>query len=134
MRQEAFPSDFDQRHAINVAGIAPLPRKARLGLTFRGGTNVPIRGYLATRNGKLFAGNERNQERLPAYARVDLRAERTFDHRAGRFTVFAESLNVLNRVNLGPTDGAILRDTGEAVGFTERLLPRVLTAGLRFEF
>ncbi len=133
-RQEAFPSDFDQRHTINISGVAALPRKARLGLTFRGGTNVPIPGYLETRNGRLFAGHERNQERLPAYARLDVRAERTFDHRARRFTVFAEAVNVLNRVNLGPADGAILRPTSEAVGFTEPLFPRLLTAGLRFEF
>jgi hypothetical protein len=133
-RHEVFQSDFDQRHAINVSGIARLPWKARLGTTFRGGTNVPIPGYFMTRNGALFAGNERNQERLPAYARLDVRAERTFDRGGRRFIAFAEALNVLNRVNLGPADGVILRDTGQAVGFTERLFPRLLTAGLRFEF
>ncbi len=133
-RHETFPSDFDQRHAINVYGITALPWKARLGLTFRGGTNFPIPGYLLSRNGELFAGSERNQERLPAYARLDVRAERTFNHWGRRFTVFSEALNVLNRVNLGPADGAIMRDTGAAVGFTERLFPRLLTAGLRLEF
>jgi hypothetical protein len=134
VRQEAFPSDFDQRHTINIYGVTALPWKARLALTFRGGTNVPIPGYLVARNGEWFAGDPRNEERLPAYARLDARAERTFDPRGRRVTVFAEALNVLNRVNLGPADGAILRDTGAAVGFTERLLPRLLTAGLRFEF
>ena len=38
------------------------------------------------------------------------------------------------RANVGLADGAITRDTGEAVGFTERLFPRLVTAGLRFEF
>jgi hypothetical protein len=132
-RREAFPSDFDQRHTFNASGIAALPWKARLSLTFRGGTNVPISGYFASRNGELAVGGERNQARLPAYARLDVRAERAFDHRARRFIVFAEALNLLNRANLGRSDGTILPDTGAAVGFTERLLPRVLTAGLRFE-
>lgn len=133
-RQERFPSDFDQRHAINVSGVASLPWKARLGLTFRGGTNVPIPGYLTTRSGELVAGSARNQERLPAYARLDVRAQRAFPHWGRRFTVFVEAVNVLNRVNLGPADGVIRRDTAEAIGFTERLFPRLFTAGLRCEF
>ena len=85
-RAEAFSADFDQRHAINVTGVAALPRAAIVGLTFRGGTNVPIPGYLELQNGQLFAGDERNRVRLPAYARLDVRAERTFHLRARRIT------------------------------------------------
>jgi TonB-dependent receptor-like protein len=131
---ETFSADFDQRHAVNASGVIAGPWETRVGLTFRGGTNFPIPGYLSARDGHLFAGNERNHARLPAYARLDLRAERTFEHFGHRFTLFAEVINVLNRVNLGPADGAIARDTGEARGFTERLFPRLGTAGLRFEF
>jgi hypothetical protein len=133
MRHETFPADFDQRHAINVSGFAPLPWKTRAGFTFRGGTNFPIPGYLVARGGHLFSGDERNQARLPTYARLDLRAERAFDRGGLRCTVFAETLNVLNRRNLGLADG-VISDTGEAVGFTERLFPRLVSAGLRFEF
>jgi len=133
-RHEGFPSDLDQRHAIAISGATALPGKARVGLTFRGGTNVPIAGYLVRRNGDLFAGSERNHERLPAYARLDARVERSFSVAGRQATVFVESLNVLNRANRGPTDGAIEPETGEAVGFTERLFPRLLTAGLRFTF
>jgi len=133
-RQERFPADFDQRHAINASGIVTLPREIRTGLTFRGGTNFPVPGYLVARAGHLFAGDERNQVRLPAYARLDVRAERTFRYAGRRFTLFGEALNVLNRVNVGLADGAIMRDTGEALGFTERLFPRLVTAGVRFEF
>ena len=43
-------------------------------------------------------------------------------------------MNALNRTNLGAATGVVRRDTGEAVGFTERLFPRLLTAGLRVEF
>jgi hypothetical protein len=72
--------------------------------------------------------------RLPAYARLDVRAERTFDVGKRRLSVFVDALTVLNRATAGPAFGAIRRGTGEAVGFTERLYPRLLTAGLRFEF
>ena len=103
-------------------------------MTFRGGTNFPIPGYLVARGGHLFSGDQRNQVRLPVYARLDLRAERTFDRGALRVTPFAETLNLLNRTNLGLADGVITHDTGEAVGFTERLFPRLISAGLRLEF
>lgn len=134
IRRETFQADFDQRHTINLSGVVPLPWAARVGLTFRGGTNFPIPGHLVARNGQLFAGDERNRVRLPAYARLDLRAERTFHRRRGRLTLFAEAINVLNRVNVGLADGAITRETGEAVGFTERLFPRLVTAGVRVGF
>ena len=134
VRGETFASDFNQRHVLNATALAALPWHARLGLTFRGGTNVPIPGYFLRRDAGLYAGTERNSARLPVYARLDIRAERTFDRGGHRFTLYAETINLLNRGNLGVADGTILRDTGEAVGFTEPLLPRLLTAGLRFEF
>lgn len=134
LRQETFDADFDQRHAFNVSGLATLAWKTRVGLTFRSGTNFPIPGYLLARDGGLFAGDRRNQARLPAYARLDLRAERSFDSARPRFTLFAEAWNVLNHLNIGLADGAVRRDTGEAIGFTERLFPRLMTAGIRFEF
>jgi hypothetical protein len=133
VRHETFPSDFDQRQAISLSGSTKLPGKTRLGLTFRAGTNFPVPGYLVSREGRLFIGSRRNQQRLPAYARLDLRAERSFTRAGHAVTVFAEALNVFNRVNYGPAVGLVL-DTGEAVGFSERLFPRLLTAGLRVEF
>ena len=133
-RDETYPADFDQRHAINASALVALPREIRAGLTFRGGTNFPVPGYFVTRAGHLFAGDERNQVRLPAYARLDVRAERTFRYAGRRFTLFGEALNMLNRANVGLADGVIMRDSGEALGFTERLFPRLVTGGVRFDF
>jgi TonB dependent receptor len=133
-RQETFAGERDQRHAVNVVGSAPIAWKARTTVTFRAGSNVPIPGYLTAKDGHLFAGERRNQVRLPAYARLDLRVERPLPSLGHRFTVFVEAINVLNRVNMGPADGAIVRESGEAVGFTERLFPRLLSAGVQFGF
>jgi hypothetical protein len=133
-RGETFPADFDQRHAINAAGTVALPRGITAGVTFRGGTNFPVPGYLVAHDGRIFAGDERNRVRLPRYARLDVRAERTFHYAGRRFTLFGEAINALNRVNIGIADDVIIRDTGEAPGVTERLFPRLLTAGVRFEF
>jgi hypothetical protein len=133
-RGETFWGDFDQRHAVNVSARYALSERASVTGTFRGGTNFPIPGYLMETNGELVAGSERNAVRLPGYARLDLRVRRTFDYGRSRLTAFIEVLNVLNRQNVGVADGFVRADTGEAVGFTEPLLPRLLSAGLRIEF
>jgi hypothetical protein len=132
-RQETFAADFDQRHAVNLAAAATLPWQLRVGATFRGGTNMPIPGYLEARGGELFAGRERNRVRVPAYARLDARVERHFGH-GPHVNAFVEMLNVLDRANSRPVAGAVMPGSGRAVGFTEQLYPRLLTAGVRVEF
>ena len=63
-----------------------------------------------------------------------MRASRTFRAAGRRMTLFVDVVNVLNRTNTGLANGVIRPDTGEAIGFTERLLPRLPTAGLTVEF
>jgi hypothetical protein len=133
-RGETFWADFDQRHGVNASGLYRLSDRTRVSVKFRGGTNFPIPGYLAARDGGLVAGAQRNMLRLPAYARFDVRASRTFDYGGRRLTIFAEVLNVLNRRNVGIADGFIRRGTGEAAGFTRTLFPRVPSAGILIEF
>ena len=99
-----------------------------------GRRGLPDSGYLASRDGALVAGDRRNQVRLPAYARLDLRAERTFEDSGRRLSLFVEALNVLNRANVGLSDGLIRRDTGAAIGFTEPLFPRIVTGGVPVAF
>ena len=132
--RERFAADFDQRHTLNAAGSFALPWRARIGATFRGGTNVPVVGYFASQGGRLFLGETRNAVRGAGYARLDLRAEKTTDAGGRAVTVFGEVVNALDRVNMGRSHGAIMPETREAVGFTERLFPRLFTAGVRFAF
>ena len=49
----------------------------------------------------IFDLNRVNAERLPAYVRVDIRADRTFMVRGKPLLVFAGVQNVTNRRNLG---------------------------------
>jgi hypothetical protein len=104
-RGETFWGDFDQRHAITLSGSYRLSERASVAVTFRGGTNFPVPGYLVARDGGLFVGERRNDTRLPAYARLDLRGSRSFTCAGRHFTLFAEVLNVLNRTNVGLADG-----------------------------
>lgn len=130
---EAFWGDFDQRHALSLYGLYPLSPRTSVSAKFRMGSNFPLAGYFDSRDDTLFVGERRNTVRLPAYARLDLRANRTFNYSKRRLTLFVEVLNVLNRTNLGPTDGDIGR-TGEAPGWVEELLPVLPSAGLTIEF
>ena len=51
-----------------------------------------------------------------------------------RVTLFLDVANALNRTNVGLANGFIRPETGEAVGFTKTLLPRLPAAGLTVEF
>ena len=67
------------------------------------GSNFPAPGYLREVDGRYFLGDlrdSRNELRLPSYARLDLRANRTFTWSSRRLTLFAEVVNVLNRANV----------------------------------
>ena len=72
--------------------------------------------------------------RLPLYARLDVRANRTFTFERSRLTLFVEVMNLLGRDNGGQSDGFVVPGTLRAVGYVEGLLPRVPSAGLLFEF
>ena len=132
-RVEVFPADFDQRHSLTLFGAYRFSDGTRLGATMRVGSGVPIPGYLERRDGRLAFADARNQVRLPAYARVDLRTDRAFHHSGRRFVLFAELTNLLNRTNVAATNGTY-SPSGEAVGFTETQFPRRATVGLQFAF
>jgi hypothetical protein len=132
--QETFWGDFDRRHAFNAAGVFRIADETSAGIVFRGASGVPITGYLAEREGGLFAGERRNTIRLPFYARLDARVQRTFVPARRRVTVFAEILNVMNRQNLATADGFIQPLTGEAAGFSRPLMPRRASVGIAVDW
>jgi hypothetical protein len=133
-REETFWADFDRRHTFSMFAGYRISPATSIGTTFRAGSNFPLPGYFTGSNHHLLVGGARNQVRLPPYARLDLRADRRFRYGERSFTVFAEGLNVLNRTNVGLAEGSVDSATGAAIGFTDTLLSRRLSAGLVFEF
>lgn len=130
---ERFDGDYDQRHTINVFLLQRLSYRWAASVKFRAGSNVPLTGYFTGTPDALKLSDVRNQVRLPWYVRLDLRANRTFTFASRRLTLFAEVVNVLGRRNLGQADG-VSRSSLEAVFFTEKLIPRVPSAGFLIEF
>jgi hypothetical protein len=130
---ETFDGDFDQRHTLNVFVQQRLSYRLAVSGKLRVGSNFPISGYFSGEWDDLRVDQVRNRIRLPVYARLDMRANRTFTFERSRLTLFVEVMNVLGRRNGGQSDGSILADR-RAVGYVERLIPRVPSAGFLFEF
>jgi len=130
---EVFDGDFDQRHTLNIFVEQRLSYRWAASLKLRVGSNFPIVGYFAGTPTALTLGAARNQVRLPVYARLDVRANRTFTFTQRRLTLFVEIMNVTGRRNLGQSVGTI-RTNLVADGYATRMLPRVPSAGFLIEF
>jgi hypothetical protein len=131
---ETFWADFDQRHTFNAYGLYRFNEKFSASGRFREGSNYPAQGYWEERDGAVFVGTTRNDLRIPTYARLDLRVNRTFTRHETRLTLFAEVLNVLDRNNVREGTPGINPVTFQATHLFDRLFPRTPSAGILVEF
>ena len=131
---ETFWGDLDQRHTMNLYGLYRLSPRTSVSGKLRVGSNFPAPGYYTEADGRYFISDLRNDVRLPSFARLDLRANRTFAWSGRRLTLFAEVINVLNRENVRYHPPSIDGVTFESRRLFESLLPVVPSAGLLFEF
>ena len=131
---ESYWGDLDQRHTVNVYGFYRLGARTSIAAKLRAGSNTPAPGYFGETNGTFFVSDERNSVRLPSYARLDLRANRTFNWSHRRVTLFAEVINVLNRENVRYRPPSIDTRTREVRRMFETLIPVVPSAGVLIEF
>jgi outer membrane receptor protein involved in Fe transport len=98
------------------------------------GTNFPIPGYYSQEGDRYFLSDQRNTLRLPSYARLDLRVNRTFDWSRKRLTLFAEVINVLNRENVRFNPPRVSSSTRQVTRLFDSLVPIVPSAGILLEF
>jgi hypothetical protein len=131
---EAFWGDLDQRHTLNVYGLYRLSPRTSVSVKLRTGSNFPAPGYFREVDGRHAIADVRNLLRLPSYARLDLRANRTFSWTDRRLTLFAEVINVLNRENVRYHPPSVDGRTFEARRLFEPLMPVIPSAGVLIEF
>jgi TonB dependent receptor-like, beta-barrel/Carboxypeptidase regulatory-like domain len=131
---ESFDGDFDHRHTFNAYVLYRLTNRFSLTGKLRTDTNVPAVGYWEERGGNYFVSDTRNQLRVPTYARLDVRANRTFNRHSSRITLFVEVMNVLGRDNVRFTSPGVNGRTGQAFGLFETMIPLVPSAGVLVEF
>ena len=71
---------------------------------------------------------------MPAYSRLDLRANRTFNWQTKRLTLFVEVMNVLGRDNVRYEQPGVNIRTPQAFGMFDSMIPLVPSAGILIEF
>jgi len=71
---------------------------------------------------------------VPVYARLDVRANRTFNYRTRPLTLFAEVINTLARDNMRTTSPSVNARTRQVFGLFETMIPLMPSAGVLLEF
>ena len=131
---ESYWGDLDQRHTLNAYVFYRFSHRFSVSAKYRMGSNFPIPGYYSRRGEQYFVSEQRNALRLPSYARLDLRANRTFDWSRKRLTLFAEVINVLNKENVRFNPPRITTATQQVTRLFDSLVPVVPSAGILLEF
>lgn len=100
---QQFPSDYDQRHTVNIYGGFRVRPTVNLSLRSSYGSGFPMPGYLSPYryNGYdyYFLASIRNQLRLSPYQRTDVRTNKSWMHAKWKFTLYGEVLNLTNHGN-----------------------------------
>lgn len=130
---ETFDRAVGQRHTVNLYAQYRVTSRLSVSSKFRGGDNFPLSGYYQEFDGNYYVSDRRNEARPPLYARVDARANYTFNLTRRRMTLFVELVNALGRTNYRPSEASIDGRTGQAYP-TEELFPFLPSAGLLIEF
>jgi hypothetical protein len=132
---ERFVSDYDQAHTLNAYAIYRTSRKLSLSARYRYGSNFPLAGYFEPTADEVWTlAEQRNRARLPAYNRLDVRADWAFTYRRSRLTLFTEIVNTTARTNYGPDSATLFLPSGTVVGLTQTLFPFLPSAGVLIEF
>jgi len=129
----SFDGNYDQRHTANVYATYRLKPTLNLSAKFRYGSNFPIPGFLMMQSNRIVLSEQRNQLRVPAYSRLDIRANKAFNFDRWKLTLYGEVLNVLRRENIRYTSEM---DTvnGTLSISRDSMFPLLPIAGIRVEF
>lgn len=131
---ERFPSDYDQRHTVNVYGGYRLRPSMNLSLHWSYGSGFPIPGYLREVGPTYYLWVSRDQLRLPAFSRADFRVNKAFTHDKWKLTLYGELINLTNRTNyVFESFNGFTASTKQAYITLDKMFPILPSAGLVFE-
>jgi hypothetical protein len=131
---DRFPSDWDQRHTVNIYGGYRIRPTVNLSLRWSYGSGFPMPGYLTQIGSTYFLATVRNQLRLPDYSRTDVRVNKSWTHDKWKLTLYGEVVNLTNRTNyiFDSFNGYNTR-TGQANLTIDTMFPILPSAGIVFE-
>lgn len=141
---ETVPRNFDQRHTVYLDFNYRPNLKWRLNVAWQYHSGWPFTEAffqeVKLADGSSFyqlAFGPRNAARLPAYHRLDVRANRYFDLGKGRLAVFLEVINLYDHTNVRSYDYSITRSRNgqiTSVKDAQTWLPRLPSIGISWEF
>jgi hypothetical protein len=131
---ERFPSDFDQRHTVNVYGGYRLRPSVNLSMRWSYGSGFPIPGYVQQVGPLYYLWVSRDQLRLSPYSRTDFRVNKAWTHDKWKLTLYGELINLTNRTNyvFESFDG-FTASTRQAYLTLDKMFPILPSAGVAFE-
>ncbi|MGA9668899.1 MAG: TonB-dependent receptor [Terracidiphilus sp.] len=98
--QLQFISDYDQRHTVNLFASYRLKPTLAISTQYRYGSGMPVPGFVEVApGGAPTLEAQRDQARLPAYSRLDLRGNKAWSFDRFRLTLAGELLNVTDHAN-----------------------------------
>jgi len=133
---ERFPSDYDQRHTVSAYGGVRVSPTVNLSLHTSYGSGFPMPAYFARASyGVLILGPSRDQVRLPAYQRTDLRINKSWIHAKWKFTLYGEIINLTNHGNyFFESFNSYDRLTGQISATIPKTFPILPTVGIAVEW
>ncbi len=135
MARIPFPSDYDQRHTMNVYLGYRIRPTVNLSTRWIYGSGFPIPGFLRRDGTRYFLADQRNNLRLDPYHRADVRINKAYVFDRWKLTLYGEVVNVFDRANyrFDSFSGYNAR-TGQASINLDKMFPVLPSAGLMLEF
>jgi hypothetical protein len=131
----AYPSDWDQRHTINVFGGYRVRSTVNLSVKWMWGSGFPIPGFLQLENGQYYLASQRNQLRFGSYQRLDWRINKSWTKDKYKMTLYGEVINLTNRSNYRfDSFNSFNSKTGLVSLTLDKLFPILPSAGIVFEW
>jgi len=131
---DRFPSDYDQRHTMNIYGSYRLRPTVNLSLKWSYGSGFPIPGYLRMSGANYYLTSSRDQLRLDPYQRGDFRINKSWTKDKWKLTLFGEVVNLTNRTNyVFESFNGYTSSTHQAYITLDKMFPILPSAGIVFE-
>ena len=131
----SFPSEFDQKHTVNIAASYRLRPTVNLTAKWTYGSGFPVPGFYRLSGSGYFLSPIRDGLRVTPYQRADLRMNKAFVYQRRKLTLFAEVVNLFNRQNrIYDSPGSFNTTTGAANLNFINMFPILPSVGILFEF
>ncbi len=129
-----FPSDYDQRHTVNIFAGYRLRPSVHASIHSSYGSGFPLPAWLSFSNGAYNLASQRSQLRLDYYQRTDFRVNKTWTHAKWKTTFYGELLNMTNRTNrIFDSLNSYNTTTGRTSISRDNMFPILPSVGILFE-